>query len=115
MQEIIPSYGNPGRGTDFARNGAFMIHFSMLTRRIFASAAFVLLAGIAVAQSTGTQPKGAVDSHIAAALKQVSAQRIQATIEKLVSFGTRLTISAQDPASGHGIGAAREWIKSEFE
>jgi hypothetical protein len=51
-------------------------------------------------------------------LRQISAQRIQANIEKLVSFGTRLTISAQDPASiaaGHGIGAAREWIKSEFE
>jgi len=29
-----------------------------------------------------------------------------------------LTLSAQDPASiaaGHGIGAAREWIKSQFE
>ena len=35
-----------------------------------------------------------------------------------MSFGTRLTLSAQDAASiaaGHGIGAAREWIKSEFE
>ena len=52
------------------------------------------------------------------ALRQISAQRIQANIEKLVSFGTRLTLSAQDPAShcgGQGIGAAREWIKSEFE
>ena len=49
---------------------------------------------------------------------QVSAQRIQANIEKLVSFQTRLTLSAQDPDSikaGHGIGAAREWIKAEFE
>jgi len=58
------------------------------------------------------------DPQIAAALQQISAQRIQANIEKLVSFGTRLTISAQDPASiaeGHGIGAAREWIKAEFE
>jgi Peptidase family M28 len=58
------------------------------------------------------------DPQIAAALKQVSAQRIQANIEKLVSFQTRLTLSAQDPESikaGHGIGAAREWIKSEFE
>jgi len=58
------------------------------------------------------------EAQIAAALQQVSAQRIQASIEKLVSFGTRLTLSAQDPASiaaGHGIGAAREWIKSEFE
>jgi Peptidase family M28 len=35
-----------------------------------------------------------------------------------VSFGTRSTLSAQDPASisaGRGIGAAREWIRSEFE
>jgi hypothetical protein len=58
------------------------------------------------------------DPQIAAALKEVSAQKIQANIEKLVSFHTRLTLSAQDPASiaaGRGIGAAREWIKSEFE
>jgi len=58
------------------------------------------------------------DPVISQSLKQVSAQRIQATIEKLVSFETRLTLSAQDPASiaaGHGIGAAREWIKGEFE
>lgn len=58
------------------------------------------------------------DPRIADALKQVSPQRIQATVEKLVSFQTRATISAQDPASiasGRGIGAAREWIRSEFE
>jgi hypothetical protein len=64
--------------------------------------------------SSTSQP----DPRIAAALRQVSAPRIQANIEKLVSFQTRLTLSAQDPAaiaSGHGIGAAREWIKSEFE
>src|ERR1700680_8855 len=54
------------------------------------------------------------DPQIAAALMQVSAQRIQANIEKLVSFQTRLTLSAQDPDSlkaGHGIGAARGGIK----
>src|SRR5712672_3411322 len=58
------------------------------------------------------------DSRISAALRQVSAERIRANIEKLVSFGTRLTISAQDSnsvAAGRGIGAAREWIKSQFE
>jgi Peptidase family M28 len=51
-------------------------------------------------------------------LRQISAPRIQSNIEKLVSFQTRSTLSAQDPASiksGRGIGAAREWIKSEFE
>jgi Zn-dependent M28 family amino/carboxypeptidase len=60
----------------------------------------------------------ATDPKIAAALQQVSAQHVQANIEKLVGFGTRLTLSAQDPASisaGRGIGAAREWIRSEFE
>ena len=63
-------------------------------------------------------PPNPVDPAVLAALKQVSAEHIQSNIEKLVSFGTRLTLSAQDPASvsaGHGIGAAREWIKSEFE
>jgi acetylornithine deacetylase/succinyl-diaminopimelate desuccinylase-like protein len=63
-------------------------------------------------------PAAPVDPQIASALRQVSAQRIQSNIEKLVSFQTRSTLSAQDPASiasGHGIGAAREWIKSEFE
>jgi hypothetical protein len=61
---------------------------------------------------------GPVDPQIAAALKKVSVARVQSTIEKLVSFGSRLTIGpadAQTIASGKGIGAAREWIKSEFE
>jgi len=61
---------------------------------------------------------GAPDSRIAAALKEVSPDHIRSNIEKLVSFQTRLTLSAQDPdsiAAGKGIGAAREWIKSEFE
>jgi hypothetical protein len=62
--------------------------------------------------------KVAVDPKIAGVLKDVSADRIQAIIARLVKFGTRSTLSAQDPASiaaGRGIGAAREWIKAEFE
>ncbi|MFY9560961.1 MAG: M28 family metallopeptidase [Terriglobales bacterium] len=63
-------------------------------------------------------PKNTADPRIAGAIQQVSADHIWQTIEKLVSFGNRSTISAQDEASikaGKGIGAAREWIKSEFE
>ena len=70
------------------------------------------------AQTAPQAPAMAADPQITAALKQVSAQRIQEDIEKLVSFGTRQTLSAQDPGaivSGRGIGAAREWIKSQFE
>ena len=58
------------------------------------------------------------DAHIAEAIRQVSADHIRQTIEKLVSFQNRSTISAQDEESikaGKGIGAAREWIKAEFE
>src|SRR5437870_12057314 len=58
------------------------------------------------------------DPQIKAALREISAGQIQSDIEKLASFQTRSTISAQDGASisaGHGIGAAREWIKSQFE
>jgi Peptidase family M28 len=65
-----------------------------------------------------TLPLLPANAQIATALREISAQRIQASVEKLVGFGTRSTLSAQDPASvaaGHGIGAAREWIKSEFE
>lgn len=63
-------------------------------------------------------PPAFVDPQIKAALSEISAGQIQSNIEKLVSFQTRSTISAQDSASisaGRGIGAAREWIKSEFD
>ncbi len=59
-----------------------------------------------------------VDPHIAEAIQQISADHIRQTIEKLVSFQNRSTISAQDDDSikaGKGIGAAREWIKAELE
>jgi hypothetical protein len=72
----------------------------------------------AISPSTSAPESMAPDSRIAAALEEVSPERIRANIEKLASFGTRLTLSAQDPSSiaaGRGIGAAREWIKSEFE
>jgi Peptidase family M28 len=79
--------------------------------------AIASLGGVAGGQST-TIDAGPADSQIASALKQVSSARIQADIEKLVGFGTRSTLSAQDAASiaaGRGIGAAREWIKSQLE
>lgn len=73
---------------------------------------------LGMALAAAAQEKAPADRQIAAALQHISAKQIQADIEKLVRFGTRLTLSAQDPAaiaSGRGIGAARDWIKSEFE
>lgn len=83
-------------------------------------AAAVVAAIICLTQDSASQDatKMVQDKQITAALQRVSSQRIQENIAKLVSFGTRLTLSAQDSqsiAKGQGIGAAREWIKSEFE
>jgi Peptidase family M28 len=47
-------------------------------------------------------------------ISEISPARIEAIIRKLVSFGTRHTLSSQDDV-GRGIGAARRWIKEEFE
>ena len=46
--------------------------------------------------------------------KDAKPGRLKANVEKLVSFGTRHTLSsATDPK--RGIGAARKWAQSEFE
>jgi hypothetical protein len=47
-------------------------------------------------------------------VEQISAQRIEQDIRKLVSFGTRHTLS-ETKSDTRGIGAARRWIKQEFE
>ena len=47
-------------------------------------------------------------------LKDVSSRNVQATIEKLVSFGTRHTLSSQtDP--NRGIGAATQWVFDQLQ
>jgi hypothetical protein len=46
-------------------------------------------------------------------VQQIDARNIELTIRKLVSFGTRNTLSTQDDPN-RGIGAARDWLYSEF-
>jgi len=55
-----------------------------------------------------------IDERIYDIIENVSSQRIQQDIEKLVSFGTRHTLS-DTVSQTRGIGAARRWIKSEFD
>jgi hypothetical protein len=47
-------------------------------------------------------------------VRAVSAKNVEHTVRTLVSFGTRSTLSVQDDPK-RGIGAARDWIKSEFD
>lgn len=68
--------------------------------------------GAASAQTPTPTPSAADD--LQAMLAEVSAARIEARIRKLVSFGTRHTLS--DIASDkRGIGAARRWITAELQ
>jgi Zn-dependent M28 family amino/carboxypeptidase len=55
-----------------------------------------------------------LDGEIQKMIREVSAKNIEASIRKLVSFGTRNTLSEQDSPS-RGIGAARDWIFAEME
>jgi hypothetical protein len=57
------------------------------------------------------------DPAIAHALAEISARRIQDTIETLVGFGTRHTLSSMiaDLPQGQGANAAADWIESEFK
>ncbi|MGB7392755.1 MAG: M28 family peptidase, partial [Pricia sp.] len=54
------------------------------------------------------------DQRIYDIIDAVSAERIEADITKLANFGTRHTLS-DTVSDTRGIGAARRWIKSEFE
>lgn len=57
------------------------------------------------------------DPAIVHALQQVSVTRIHRTIEKLVSFHTRSTLSMDDKnlPPGEGIGPAIAWVTAQFE
>ena len=71
---------------------------------------FITLLLIVAANTFGQKP----DPDVAKMVKEVSAKNIESTIRKLVSFGTRNTLSEQDNPT-RGVGAARDWIFAEFQ
>src|SRR5438093_13177189 len=54
------------------------------------------------------------DTQITRIVSEVDPRNIERTIRKLVSFGTRNTLSDQNDPN-RGIGAARDWLYSEFQ
>ncbi|MDB5691126.1 MAG: family metallo-hydrolase [Alphaproteobacteria bacterium] len=71
----------------------------------------LLLPPLALALFAGASAAGAVTPRAAAA--QVSQERLRATVETLVGFGTRHTLSSRtDPK--RGVGAALRWTAEEF-
>jgi hypothetical protein len=83
-------------------------------KKIFVLIAFGPCAFAFAAVAPETEPQIKENPQITAVLSEISAKNIEATIRKLVSFGTRHTLSDAQSET-RGIGAARRWIQSEFE
>jgi hypothetical protein len=79
-----------------------------MKKTIFYSAlTFLLFTHISIAQV-------AEDPEIKKMISEIKAENLEATIHKLVSFGTRHTLS-DTKSKTKGIGAAQQWVKSEFD
>ncbi len=76
----------------------------------------VMIVGQSFASDISTTPaSGSVDNQqLHKIASEVSASNIEKDIKKLISFGTRHTLSETE-SSTTGIGAARRWIKAEFD
>lgn len=79
---------------------------------LFLSLLPVFILPISKAQQTQTSAK--LNPQIEKIVSEISADNIAANIRKLISFGTRHTLSTQDDPN-RGIGAARRWIKDEMD
>jgi len=74
---------------------------------------FLLLLIFLISYSTKAQDL-TIDPKMYGIIEAVSADRLEADIRTLAGFGTRHTMS-DTTSDTRGIGAARRWIKSEFE
>jgi len=77
----------------------------------------LLLAGLVASTFNASAAEPNVNAHqkqIDQIVKEISPQRIEGYIHKLVSFKTRHTMSDTESET-EGIGAARRWIKGELE
>src|SRR5689334_1797847 len=107
-----------GRGTTTRRT---LLSASVVTAGVAASAPLSAApAGAEPAASTDGSSLGKPvrpqqpDKQLRQLLREIDPKRIEATIQKLVSFGTRHTLSSQtDPV--RGIGAARDWLLAQFQ
>ncbi len=78
-----------------------------MKKLIFPVAAMLLATGLAAQTTIRRDP--AIEKMVA----EVSKDSLQSYIKKMVSFGTRNTLSTQS-SPGRGIGAARNWVLERF-
>jgi peptidase M28-like protein len=83
---------------------------NLLARALLCLLVLSLTANLPIAQRRSRIPSNPT---IAAIVRDIDARNIEQTIRKLVSFGTRNTLSEQNDPN-RGIGAARDWLYAEF-
>src|SRR5687768_4126082 len=81
----------------------------MYMRKLYFVLFFLIVQGVALHAQVIIQKDPAIESMV----NEISADTLKSYIEKLVSFGTRHTLSSTSD-SRRGIGAAREWVTSKF-
>ncbi|WP_206684051.1 M20/M25/M40 family metallo-hydrolase [Pontibacter beigongshangensis] len=89
------------------------MHKNTLSKRLL-TLLLLLLAFTATTTATLAQVNDNQDEEITKMVSEISAQNLRALVEKMVSFETRHTLSTTTDKK-RGIGAAREWVMSEFE
>ena len=87
---------------------------SILPALLMAAAAVPASAIPPVPPPPPPQPPSQVDVRLGEIASAVDAAQMRRTVAKLVSFGTRHTLSSQTDKK-RGIGAALDWTKGEFE
>jgi hypothetical protein len=80
----------------------------------YALTALLLASGVTATSALAEQVISQQQQSLHKIQTQISAKRLQNDIQTLVDFGTRHTLSETE-SNTRGIGAARRWIKSEFE
>ena len=83
-----------------------------MRKPLLLAAALLALASSAQAQRQRRSP-ATPPAPLSALAAEVSQDRLRATVERLVGFGTRHTLSARDHPT-RGIGAALRWTEQEF-
>src|ERR1041385_3905843 len=87
---------------------------TMKLQNLLVQVLIILLAtNVAFAQKPARRTVPVRNRAISNIVREIDARNIEATIRKLVSFGTRNTLSEQNDPK-RGIGAARDWLYEEF-
>jgi len=103
----VPGSKGPSRRTFLSASAVTAVAAAPLVSVIAPASAASAKAGAAT--TTGN-----FDPALQDLINQIDPNRIQATIEQLITFGTRHTASSQtDPA--HGIGAAYTWVNQQMQ